>query len=59
MEGYSPNNPSVKRILREMKEMEKDTSHEYSARALEVLPSVHQSFSPSFFFFFFLASIFL
>ncbi|ELR15179.1 Ubiquitinconjugating enzyme subfamily protein [Acanthamoeba castellanii str. Neff] len=35
MEGYSPNNPSVKRILREMKEMEKDTSHEYSARALE------------------------
>lgn len=37
--NYSPNNPSVKRILREMKEMEKDTSDEYHARATEVHPS--------------------
>ncbi len=59
MEGYSPNNPSVKRILREMKEMEKDTSHEYSARALEVLPSVHQSFSIFFFFSFFCIHLFV
>jgi hypothetical protein len=41
MEGYSPNNPSVKRILREMKEMEKDTSSEYTARALEVPTNQH------------------
>jgi len=33
--GYSTKNPSVKRVLQEMKEMERETSPEYSACAME------------------------
>jgi hypothetical protein len=47
--GYSLNNPSVKRILREMKEMEKDTSSEYTARALEVRVYERYVTAPSFY----------
>lgn len=33
---YNLNNPSIKRIMREVKEMEKETSCQFKARPLEV-----------------------
>jgi hypothetical protein len=33
---YNPNNPSVKRIMIEIKEMEKETTTQFRAKPLEV-----------------------